>query len=477
MTFDLDLAESVGGLIHLTVVVNEDEVWPHPGATDSGSDFEPEDILAWLTDAWASLHLEQSWPIPFTSQQEPRSITGLLRAAEERWEEFGDTEADRVAAESNRVEGFLYRHDLSQMKFGAGLGPCFVIRQQGQVRMEASGRLFEAIEFDEFVNRLGGLGNQAAELLRARNGDATPQVVTRWLDREWVDPVEAVALISGIPNEDWAEEPDLVAAVRRDFGSRTLRVIANDNSPLQAAARSSGALGIAGVAEVWRHIQSLPNGNPATLAEFRYRLRRDLRAVPTPLDQGIRAAGLMREWLTIPDDARVDLDAISSRLGIWVERRSIADTRLDGIATQGPRHGPAIVLNTQTRRQGAGGDDLERSLRFTWAHEIGHILLDSDEWPTMVDAARQRVPRSTETRANAFATYLLLPRGSARRAWEAAGTPCEWDGLERLLNAITQSFGLPRIAASRQLAREVPPERRRYVEPVFRQNIENFDGR
>ena len=77
MTFDLDLAESVGGLIHLTVVVNEDEVWPHPGATDSGSDFEPEDILAWLTDAWASLHLEQSWPIPFTSQQEPRSITGF----------------------------------------------------------------------------------------------------------------------------------------------------------------------------------------------------------------------------------------------------------------------------------------------------------------------------------------------------------------------------------------------------------------
>jgi Zn-dependent peptidase ImmA (M78 family) len=231
------------------------------------------------------------------------------------------------------------------------------------------------------------------------------------------------------------------------------------------------------VAEVWRHIQSLPDGNPASLADLRYGVRRDLRDVRMPLDQGIRAAGFVRRRLNIPDERPVDLVSISSHFGILVERRSIADTRLDGIATKGLRHGPAILLNTETRRQGAGQDDLERSLRFTWAHEIGHILLDFDEWPTMVDATRQRVPRSIETRANAFATYLLLPQGSARRAWENAGGPCGWAGLEPVLNTITEDFGLPRIAASRQLAREVPPEAREYVEMAFCHNIENFDGR
>jgi hypothetical protein len=151
MTFDLDLAVIAGGSIHLTVIVDDEEVWPHPGLADPGSDFDPEDILAWLVDAWASVHLEQSWPIPFTGQQEPRSITGLLRAAEERWEDFGDSAADRVAAESDRVESFLYRHDLSQMKFAAERGPCFVMRQRGQVRMETSGQIFEGIDFKKFV--------------------------------------------------------------------------------------------------------------------------------------------------------------------------------------------------------------------------------------------------------------------------------------------------------------------------------------
>jgi Zn-dependent peptidase ImmA (M78 family) len=301
--------------------------------------------------------------------------------------------------------------------------------------------------------------------------------MVRWSDRDRIDPVEAIVFVSGIAHEDWMAHPDLIEEVRQDFDSRPLRIIANDDTPLQAAARSSGALGIAGVAEVWRHIQGLPDGNPASLADLRYGVRRDLRDLRTPLDQGIRAAAVVRRRLNIPDEKPIDLDAISSYLGIWVERRSIADTRLDGIATRGPRHGPAILLNTETRRRGAGPDDLERSLRFTWAHEIGHILLDSDEWPTMVDATRQRVPRSTETRANAFATYLLLPQGCARRAWENVGNPCEWRDLEPLLNTITQDFGLPRIAASRQLAREVPPEARDDIETAFRHNVENFDGR
>jgi len=94
-----------------------------------------------------------------------------------------------------------------------------------------------------------------------------------------------------------------------------------------------------------------------------------------------------------------------------------------------------------------------------------------------MDAARQRVPRLVETRANSFAAYLLLREDVAYRWWEQHGSPTDWSELEPLLNGLTEKFGLPRIVASRQLARGAPVERRRILEPVFRMYIVNYDGR
>ena len=478
MTFNLEASDTEEGFIHLSVVIGEEDVWPHPNRHDPGSDFDPEDILSWVTDAWPSLHLEQSWPIRFERDQEPRSVTGLLRAAEERWDQFGEEDSDETECEATLIDAFLYSHDLAQMKHGAGLMPCFILRQHTRMRIELNGTIREDISFRAVTAALTGLGTQAAKLLRARGGEIAERLISRWENREHVDPIAAAAFLSGLGRWEIESSDDLSRAFREGLGNRGLTQIANDNnSPIQAAARSSGILGPAGLAEVLYHIKSLPNGDIRPIAELRRVIKGDLRHIQLPLDQGIRAAGRVREWLHLALDKPVDLPDISARLSIAVHRIVLSDDRLDGIATIGPQHGPAIILNPNTHRQGAGSEDLERSLRFTWAHEIGHLLLDHEEWAALIDATRQRVPRLVETRANAFATRLLLPTGVASRGWEGDGSPVDWVELERVLNRLTETFGVPRILAARQLCREIPPERRRLLEPVFRHQIENFDSR
>jgi Zn-dependent peptidase ImmA (M78 family) len=473
--FDID---ATGSDMRLTVVIDDEVVWPHPGDDGDGtSDLDPEDVLSYLTDAWPSLLLAQSWPNVFgPDDQEPRSITGLLRAAEARWEE-GSTGLENVTKETKLINEFLCHHDLSQMKFGAGLPSCFVLRQQSRMRIEANGRVFEDVNFKEFVAQLDRLGLAAVEQLRRRGGAVATRLIARWDERDGIDPVIAAALISGMPRADIDKHPDLCQILAGTGARGQISDIANDNkSPIYAAARSSGGLGPVGLAEVLRRINALDRGDPSILVPLRGRIRTVLRNVAGPREQGIRAANDIRDWLELGGDDHVDLNALSARLKIKVDRQSIPDSRLDGIAVIGPEHGPAILLNRNTCRRGVSADDLERSLRFTWGHEIGHLLLDHEEWPALIDASRQSVPRSVETRANAFATHLLLPMATAFRRWENSGSPRDWPAMDRFLNSLMERFGVPRIVASRQVMRGAPYERQDALDQLFRANIAGYEG-
>ena len=196
--------------------------------------------------------------------------------------------------------------------------------------------------------------------------------------------------------------------------------------------------------------------------------------VSNPTDQGVGAANAIRDWIKPPADTAFDLDGLCTRLGISVQRAKGLDRRIDGLASAGPEHGPAILLNASTERRGRTTGDLERSLRFTWAHEVGHLLLDQGEWPAIVDALQQRVPRSVETRANAFATYLLLPEAIAYDALDNQQPHMSWQELKPALDKICKRFQVTRIVASRQVARGAPMERRRQIEPIFRYNISGY---
>ncbi len=477
LSFDLDSAPD--GQVRMAIVIDDEVIWPHPRKDNGYTEFDPEDIISYLADAWQALLLAQSWPIAFDANQEPRSITGLQRAAEERWDQLSGADEEQVQSEHSSLSEFLYHHDLSQMKFGAGLQSCYALRQQGRLRIEACNKIFDRVLFADFVKELTKLGNYAVDVLKNRdNGkDAAKRIIARWEERERFEPIAVAALIAGVPRIVVETSPELQNELVSELSTRNFMDIANDNAnPVYAAARSSGALGPGSLTEVLRRIRAIPSGDASRLRCLRGQIRDNLRDINQPRDQGIRAASFIRELLGQQDNVSVDLDALSNRIGARIERVDIPDGRLDGIASNSPEHGPAILLNSKTRRQGAGPDDLERSLRFTWAHEIGHLLLDEEDWPALVDAVRQRVPRVIETRANAFAAYLLLPVRVAYCWWEEDASPLDWDKLQQFLNKLTSTFGLPRIVASRQLARGAPPERRMKLESIFRANIERYGG-
>ncbi|MBF0250875.1 MAG: ImmA/IrrE family metallo-endopeptidase [Alphaproteobacteria bacterium] len=473
MTIRFEITEQEKDL-RLAVLVDGEAVWPHPGIGDEASDFDAEDIMSYLVDAWPSLLLTQTFPIPFDARQMPRSLTGLMGAAEARWDNFGVNDRRKVENEQSRLDAFLYAHDLSQMKFGAGLEPFYVLRSGPRMRIETFNRFVEGVAFTEFVAAMEGLGDKAARLLGANHS-----LVIRWHKRDFVDPETVLAFIGGLPQANGTTAAAEMAPLKRLVADRMLSEIANDNrQPILAAARGAGALGVTSLCAVTKAVRKLRSGDGTPLATFRVQhVHPHLRDIINPTDQGIRVANEVRTWLSLSGKDVVDLAHLSKKLLIEVYRVKIHETRLDGLAVTAGDHGPSVLLNTKTSRHGNGPGDLERSLNFTWAHEIGHLLMDDpEEWPVLVDTLSdtQRLPRMVETRANAFATYLLLPVSTAQQRWEEADKPQDWPNLEKLLNTLAEMYKLPRIVVARQVRRGLPEDNGNRVQDIFLQNIPGF---
>lgn len=473
MKIRFDITEE-GRCLRLAILVDGEAVWPHPSIGDEASTFDPEDVMSYLVDSWPSLLLTQAFPIPFDARQMPRSLTGLMGAAEARWENFGSRDRRKIEDEQSRLDAFLYAHDLSQMKFGAGLEPFYFLRLGSHMRIETFSRFVEDVKFTEFVEAMEGLGDKAASLLGEDHS-----LVIRWRSRNYADPETVLAFIGGLPLSNVRASAAEIAPLKTLVAGRQLNEIANDNrQPILAAARGAGALGVTSLCAVTNAIRGLNSGDGSRLVTFRRQTVLPLlRDLSNPTDQGIRVANEVRTWLSLGRSDAVNLSILSDKLCIEVRRVAINETRFDGLAVTTGDHGPSILLNTETRRRGNGREDLERSLNFTWAHEVAHLLMDDPEdWPVLVDtlADTQRLPRKVETRANAFAAHLLLPVPVALERWEVAGEPRDWPNLENLLNELAETYGLPRIVVARQVGRGVPEDRGDRVQDVFLQNIPGF---
>jgi hypothetical protein len=452
LLFELRAIGTTG--IRLTALDDEDVLWPHPRSGGDGSFlFDAEDVLAYLADSWASLLLSEVWPDIFEPGQEPRSMTGLLRAAEQRWDQLPESDAAEIATEQANIEAFLYRHDLSSMKNGGGLSGFYVLRQGNRYRFETAGRVFTSCSYTLFVEQMERLGAFARTRL-VKAGSAYDKTIARWDARNKPDPVSFASYITGLPKAELDKERNVLLTLLSSLDGRSLGDVANDNAaPLIAVARSAGRLGPRGIADMIRSFRALPPGLTERLTQRRNLVQSEVKHVKNPTDQGIRAAMSIRDWLTQPVDSAVDLQKICDLLKVQVQTVENLDGRIDGLASAGPEHGPAILLNRGTLRRAQTDADLERSIRFTWAHELGHLLLDATEWPAITDSVQQRVPQWIETRANAFATYLLLPAALAYKALDDQRPRLNWTELEPALNEIGTRFGVTRIVVSRQVIR------------------------
>jgi hypothetical protein len=186
---------------------------------------------------------------------------------------------------------------------------------------------------------------------------------------------------------------------------------------LKAAARMIGsALEPAALKALLADIEAIPGGpDPAALEKPRRLAAEVLRdhQDDTPFLQGYRLAQGIREYLG-QADGRLDPEALLGDWGIDLRGRDLGSDRLDAIAVWGQGHQPTVMVNRTGLRS-----RLPTGRRTTCAHELCHLLVDTDDALPAVEVLGGNVPQPVEQRANAFAAELLLPLDAAGRAVES----------------------------------------------------------
>jgi hypothetical protein len=100
----------------------------------------------------------------------------------------------------------------------------------------------------------------------------------------------------------------------------------------------------------------------------------------------------------------VDIAALLSALGVRVDQIDLQDRDTRAVCLLARGLAPQILLNRNYRR----GLD-EPVLRFSMAHELGHLLLDRPLAQALAIVSGPWAPIDVEQRANAFAAAFLMP--------------------------------------------------------------------
>lgn len=125
------------------------------------------------------------------------------------------------------------------------------------------------------------------------------------------------------------------------------------------------------------------------------------------------------------EELPVDLEAITSDLGLNVYYASFSDPNISGMLILDPGRVPKGV------EPGANGTvflkrgEYPPRSRFTLAHEVGHLEMGHHDGGVITDFFRGRADGYTdpnERDANAFAAELLMPELLFRQLWESGAS-------------------------------------------------------
>lgn len=147
-----------------------------------------------------------------------------------------------------------------------------------------------------------------------------------------------------------------------------------------------------------------------------------LPELPTlpPGPEGSQLGEAAYRELADPTATYVDIEEILERLNITYSIDGLSDSSTRAVSLLSEHHGIHIVINGNYLR-----GTVERVLRFTLAHELGHILFDRARSRRLAVVSGPWAPQAIEKRANAFAAAFLMPeelierhsRTLGRRPW------------------------------------------------------------
>lgn len=397
------------------------------------------DLLEFLAIAWPYLEEEETLPIEFDSAFDaPRHLGELRGRARLRWRRLPE---DRTENEAEQLQDFLQVHDLGEALHGAFPPSLLLLRQGRQMRIATAAREW-TLSFSDCMGVLMALADCVAERVGGLGDERSQLALKRWQGRDGLDVVQRLAVATALP----AGQLERIWPLPLDAGTSGLY-------ELKAAARMIGnALSDRVLAKVLARVNDVPAGKASGLHEPRALAAEIMNecTADAPYQQGYRLA----EWLREDGDSeagRVDPAALLKQWGVDLQEIALDNPGLDAIAVWGEGRRPTVIVNAHGMRS-----KLPRGRRVTYAHELCHLLVDTDGALPAAEVLGGRVPPDVEKRANAFAAEFLLPRFQARLAADEAlrhvhTADARKQAIEQVLNTLADRYDVSHETAAWQL--------------------------
>lgn len=372
------------------------------------------DLLHGLARIWPWLMQEQGYPIDI----QPLHPGKLMAAAETRWSDLPPVQAE---AEEDRLFDFRQRHELSLMFRGLTLAPLWILREGQNALIWSPGLAREQRHAHLQIRRdLTAIGDGLCHVLRKSRAPRALRAQPRWAERHQRTRAHDLHIVTGL-------ETDELRALTGDPGASDQALSEWFDEPavndpeqhpgelLMAARMTASTLGREQQSKLLCGLKALPAVTTPQLDRLTVRAPSSLSQDGPPYVQGYQLAQVLRKQLAIPDNAPSFPEQYPKGWGVHLGQIDIA-AGIDAVAAWGPRHGPAVLINTDAHSRAS----TENGLRTTLAHEICHLLIDRANALPVAEVLGGQVPRWAEQRANAFAAELLLPRVPAARACREA---------------------------------------------------------
>jgi Zn-dependent peptidase ImmA (M78 family) len=471
VAFRLDWRDSYDGapcktIAAITLLIHDVPVWPVKGEDTDEFEWFADELLAHLTECWKPILLRQTYPIP----AQPDSPSSLLAEAKKRWLGLPDS---TVEYEEREVAAFEDAHNLANAFGGVtGLLPLWFLRDQDEMIIDTQEQ-YMRVPFQETVDALVDVGNSIARRLQAADELKWAKLLSAWQHRDQADGAVLLGFLIG------RDQATAASLIQQNVLQSPISVTeaANDQDELRIAARMAGPLPINQIKSVIAKVRTCdPHKAPrlesavAAIADF---IRVNELGGARPYVQGDELAKWLRRQLNLMDDRRIDpMRLLEREYGVDVRYLDFGIPSLDAISVWGPNHGPAVLLNRTAARVPFSFLPWETgATRVTAAHEMCHLLLDSEHSLSAVDVLGGRMPLRVEQRAKAFAAEFLLPGNEAAAVWSRFGSPIDVDGLRAVIKTLCRKHKVTESVAAWQIEHGTPPFHQDALAPVLDQIV------
>jgi len=414
----------------LTLSLGGDQVWTV--APQTLTTLEWADFLEGLSRAWLHLCLEESYPRGVT----PETPSATERALLERV--FSET---AVRAE---FQAFRKHHDLSTWLTQSYSFPQMWIIREGNFMLLEGGNRVLRWAYSDVTRTLEHLGNAITERLSVTSDASTSNALRSWRRRE-------EASDSLLENISLGIGPDRLRYLRSALPVRTRDQIFRGMDEVRAAARMLASysndeviLQVATLinAQLHRETVELARSSLSAAGELS-KVSREL-----PRMQGRHIARWLRGTLGKTTlGTRLDPERLLEAWNVAIVPFTTV-VQIEAISFWGPSHGPAILLNSAGRRSRKMKEarfGISGGARFTLAHELCHLLLDTEGSLPVAEVLGGGVPSAPEERANAFAAELLLPEHDAGIFYTRSSS------ADDALRSLTRTYGVTKTLAAWQI--------------------------